>query len=74
MQHLATLLDKDEDAVIDVKKLLEVANELAESNPKDYAPLVAALQRKTDMQGTEAMGYLLICPPFLKARPPPRRT
>ena len=64
VQHLAGLLDSEKDAVIDVKELLEVAQELARENRRFY-PLEAALQRHTDMQGDAALAFLLVCKPFL---------
>ena len=64
VQHFATLLDKGCPAIINAKKLEEVAHELAMEDGA-FWPLSAALTRKTDMQGEASLIFLLICPAFL---------
>ena len=49
------------DHILDIAGLHECVMELYEENPKLYGALVAALEKKTDMQSTPALVYVLIC-------------
>ena len=50
--------------VLDIEALRAACVELAEEDPKKYGALVAALEKKTDMQSTPALVYVLICRPL----------
>ena len=65
VQNLASLAASGESAFLDAAALLSVARVLAEKQPAVYNGLVAALTKTADMQGEDALAWLLICPAFL---------